>query len=60
MATAPPAPPPTRAHTDFPLPALAVMACTGFLVIMTETLPAGLLPSWPLDCRCLRAARANW
>jgi predicted MFS family arabinose efflux permease len=44
VATAPPAPPPTRARTDFPLPALAVMACTGFLVIMTETLPAGLLP----------------
>lgn len=28
----------------FPLLALALMACTGFVVIMTETLPAGLLP----------------
>lgn len=46
MATAPPAPHRTRARSrnDFPLPALTVMACTGFLVIMTETLPAGLLP----------------
>ncbi|WP_202887546.1 MFS transporter [Cohnella zeiphila] len=27
-----------------PLPALIVMACTVFIVIMTETMPAGLLP----------------
>ncbi|MDQ0955756.1 putative MFS family arabinose efflux permease [Streptomyces phaeochromogenes] len=33
-----------RAHESFPVPALVVMACTGFIVIMTETLPAGLLP----------------
>ncbi|MEV0264686.1 MFS transporter [Streptomyces sp. NPDC050617] len=33
-----------RAHKPFPVPALVAMACTGFIVIMTETLPAGLLP----------------
>ncbi|MER5550309.1 MFS transporter [Streptomyces sp. NPDC002793] len=33
-----------RASSSFPVPALVVMACTGFIVIMTETLPAGLLP----------------
>ncbi|MFG2592227.1 MFS transporter [Streptomyces sp. NPDC048438] len=33
-----------RARDALPVPALLVMACTGFIVIMTETLPAGLLP----------------
>ncbi|WP_307841116.1 MFS transporter [Streptomyces endocoffeicus] len=44
MATTSLAPPPTRARQGLPVLALAMMACTGFLVIMTETLPAGLLP----------------
>ncbi|MDQ0790786.1 MFS transporter [Streptomyces sp. B3I8] len=44
MSTAPPATAPPRARSSFPLSALTVMACTGFLVITTETLPAGLLP----------------
>lgn len=39
-----PTPARERAHESFPVPALVVMACTGFIVIMTETLPAGLLP----------------
>ncbi|MEV0281181.1 MFS transporter [Streptomyces sp. NPDC050610] len=44
MATTRPAPVHERAHKPFPVPALVAMACTGFIVIMTETLPAGLLP----------------
>ncbi|GDY53248.1 hypothetical protein SVIO_038710 [Streptomyces violaceusniger] len=36
--------PATRSREPLPVPALIVMACTGFIVIMTETLPAGLLP----------------
>lgn len=44
MTTACPEPTRERAHEAFPVPALVVMACTGFIVIMTETLPAGLLP----------------
>lgn len=34
----------TRTAPRFPLPALIVMACTTFAGIMTETMPAGLLP----------------
>ncbi|MFI1586450.1 MULTISPECIES: MFS transporter [Streptomyces] len=44
MTTACPEPARERTHEAFPVPALVVMACTGFIVIMTETLPAGLLP----------------
>ncbi|MFE4689885.1 MFS transporter [Streptomyces sp. NPDC056749] len=45
MPTTCPTPPiHERARDAFPVPALVVMACTGFIVIMTETLPAGLLP----------------
>ncbi|MEU8737467.1 hypothetical protein ACFYPK_22755 [Streptomyces halstedii] len=44
MTTACPEPTRERTHEVFPVPALVVMACTGFIVIMTETLPAGLLP----------------
>lgn len=33
----------------FPVPALVLMALTGFIVIMTETLPAGLLPHLAAD-----------
>ncbi|MYQ37452.1 Predicted arabinose efflux permease, MFS family [Streptomyces sp. LamerLS-316] len=44
MATTCPRPTRERAPGPFPVPALVVMACTGFIVIMTETLPAGLLP----------------
>ncbi|MFI9493878.1 MULTISPECIES: MFS transporter [Streptomyces] len=44
MTTACPEPTRERTHEAFPVPALVVMACTGFIVIMTETLPAGLLP----------------
>ncbi|WP_326731940.1 MFS transporter [Streptomyces phaeochromogenes] len=44
MTTTCPMPVRERAHESFPVPALVVMACTGFIVIMTETLPAGLLP----------------
>ncbi|MFH8809377.1 MFS transporter [Streptomyces hygroscopicus] len=39
-----PTPAATRAREPLPVPALVVMACTGFIVIMTETMPAGLLP----------------
>ncbi|WP_051138215.1 MFS transporter [Streptomyces canus] len=39
-----PAQAPPREEGKLPLTALLVMACTGFLVITTETLPAGLLP----------------
>jgi predicted MFS family arabinose efflux permease len=34
----------TRTVPRLPLAALIVMACTTFIVIMTETMPAGLLP----------------
>lgn len=34
----------TRTAPRFPVPALIVMACTTFTGIMTETMPAGLLP----------------
>ncbi|MFD7506867.1 MFS transporter [Streptomyces sp. NPDC059850] len=44
MTTTCPAPTHAQAHQPLPVPALLVMACTGFIVIMTETLPAGLLP----------------
>ncbi|MEU9063881.1 MFS transporter [Streptomyces sp. NPDC048430] len=45
MTTTCPTPPVhERARVAVPAPALLVMACTGFIVIMTETLPAGLLP----------------
>ncbi|MCW8220131.1 MFS transporter [Streptomyces griseolus] len=44
MTTACPEPARERTREAFPVPALVVMACTGFIVIMTETLPAGLLP----------------
>ncbi|MEU7040737.1 MFS transporter [Streptomyces varsoviensis] len=44
MTTTRPAPAHDRAHKPLPVPALVAMACTGFIVIMTETLPAGLLP----------------
>ncbi|MFF7651108.1 MFS transporter [Streptomyces sp. NPDC007983] len=44
MTMTSPTPPATRSHEALPVPALTVMACTGFIVIMTETLPAGLLP----------------
>ncbi|MFE9726916.1 MFS transporter [Streptomyces sp. NPDC005794] len=44
MTTTSPTPIRERASDSFPVPALVVMACTGFIVIMTETLPAGLLP----------------
>ncbi|MER6886302.1 MFS transporter [Streptomyces halstedii] len=44
MTTACPEPTRERTREAFPVPALVVMACTGFIVIMTETLPAGLLP----------------
>lgn len=44
MTTTCPTPVHERAHEPFPVAALVVMACTGFIVIMTETLPAGLLP----------------
>ncbi|MFD7717560.1 MFS transporter [Streptomyces sp. NPDC059814] len=44
MTTTNPTPVHERAHHSFPVPALVVMACAGFIVIMTETLPAGLLP----------------
>ncbi|MFG2539516.1 MFS transporter [Streptomyces sp. NPDC048511] len=44
MATTCPEPTRERAQGAFPVLALVVMACTGFIVIMTETLPAGLLP----------------
>ncbi|MEU1799538.1 hypothetical protein [Streptomyces sp. NPDC019937] len=44
MTTTRPTPVRERAHPPFPLPALVAMACTGFTVITTETLPAGLLP----------------
>lgn len=37
-------PAPTRTAARLPLPALIIMACTVFIVIMTETMPAGLLP----------------
>jgi len=37
-------PDPTRIPRRFPLPALTVMASTTFISIMTETMPAGLLP----------------
>jgi predicted MFS family arabinose efflux permease len=33
-----------RTGSRFPVPALIVMACTTFIGIMTETMPAGLLP----------------
>lgn len=36
--------PPTTTAPRLPVPALVLMAFTGFIVIMTETLPAGLLP----------------
>ncbi|MFE7520498.1 MFS transporter [Streptomyces halstedii] len=44
MTTACPEPTRERTREAFPVSALVVMACTGFIVIMTETLPAGLLP----------------
>ncbi|WP_328752942.1 MFS transporter [Streptomyces sp. NBC_00285] len=44
MTTTSPTPVRERAHESLPVPALVVMALTGFIVIMTETLPAGLLP----------------
>ena len=34
----------TRTGSRLPVPALIVMACTTFIGIMTETMPAGLLP----------------
>lgn len=42
--TAVPGPPPSSTASRLPVPALVLMAFTGFIVIMTETLPAGLLP----------------
>jgi predicted MFS family arabinose efflux permease len=36
--------PPVSAGTRLPWPALLVMALTGFILIATETMPAGLLP----------------
>ncbi|MFE4449469.1 MFS transporter [Streptomyces sp. NPDC056796] len=43
-ATCPTPPIHERSRPALPVPALLVMAWTGFIVIMTETLPAGLLP----------------
>ncbi|WCE05915.1 MFS transporter [Pseudoxanthomonas sp. JBR18] len=37
-------PPPERADAPLPLGALLALAMTGFICIVTETLPAGLLP----------------
>lgn len=45
MTTTCPTPVRERAHESFPVPALVVMACTGFIVIMTETLPHGAAPA---------------
>lgn len=44
MTSATTSAPPAAAPTRLPIAALIVMALTGFIVIMTETLPAGLLP----------------
>ena len=37
-------PPAVTTHDRLPLPALLVMALTGFILLATETMPAGLLP----------------
>lgn len=42
--TIPAAPQLLPAPTRFPLPALLVLAATGFVLIGAETMPAGLLP----------------
>jgi predicted MFS family arabinose efflux permease len=39
-----PAPAPAATVPKLPLPALLVRACTTFIVIMTRTMPGGLLP----------------
>lgn len=47
MTEARPAPPvaaPAPAHARFPLAGLLALAATGFLTMLTETIPAGLLP----------------
>ena len=36
--------PPDTTHGRLPLPALLVMALIGFVLLATETMPAGLLP----------------
>lgn len=42
-------PPPSVADTRFPLAGLLALAATGFITLLTETMPAGMLPQMSHD-----------
>lgn len=49
-------PPPSPADTRFPFAGLLALAATGFITLLTETMPAGMLPQMSRDLGVSEAA----